>query len=48
VAVRVPGSLTFTQAGLNDCSANLAHATVHADIYGDGVDESAHTISSTG
>ncbi len=44
----VPGSLTFTQAGLNGCSANLSCSAVQADISGSPALESIYTLVSVG
>ena len=44
----VPGSLSFTQAGLNACSANLSCSEVQADISGSPALESVYTLVSVG
>lgn len=44
----VPGTLSFSQAGLNGCSASLICTTVQADIEGDTALENVYTLVSTG
>jgi MSHA biogenesis protein MshP len=44
----VPSSLSFTQAGLNTCSANLSCSEVQADINGSPALESVYTLVSVG
>ena len=44
----VPTTLSFSESGLNGCSASLRCSLVQADIEGDAADEDVYTLVSTG